>query len=148
MVKKRSNLYSNSQIYIQTIKFEFKWTNQKLTVHYQPPALVVDGSAGGTTRTIRLQCAWYRPVSLSRLPGHAVQLGHRAVAPSGRVLPPVTGTSLNYNHLLELCSNMIAITKLVHFHDCRLRDRGRASLTPSFMGSAVTEVCNLRIFVV
>jgi hypothetical protein len=130
------------------IKFEFKRTNKKLTVHYQPPALVADGSVGGTTRTIRLQCAWYRPVSFSRLLGQAVPPGHRAVAPSGRVLPPVTGTNLNYNHLLELCSNMIAITKLVHFHDCRLRDRGRASLTPSFMGSAVTEVCNLRIFVV
>jgi hypothetical protein len=93
-------------------------------VRVVPPDLVVTSSqAGGTTR-------------------------HRAVAPSGRVLPPATGTSLNYNHLLELCSNMIAITKLVHFHDCRLPDRGRASLTPSFMGSAVTEVCNLRIFVV
>jgi hypothetical protein len=29
MVKTRSNLYLNDQIHVQTIKFEFKRTNQK-----------------------------------------------------------------------------------------------------------------------
>jgi hypothetical protein len=44
MVKKRSNLYSNGRIHIQTIKFKFKRTNQKLAAHYRPPAPVAGGS--------------------------------------------------------------------------------------------------------
>jgi hypothetical protein len=63
MVKKRSHLYSNGQIHIQTIKFKFKRTNQELTVHYRPPAPVAGGSAGGRYP--------YHPVPLPRLPGRA-----------------------------------------------------------------------------
>jgi hypothetical protein len=40
----------NDQIHIQTVKFEFKWTNQKVTSHYYPSAPAVDGSAGCTIR--------------------------------------------------------------------------------------------------
>jgi hypothetical protein len=45
MIQKRSNLYLNGRIYIQMIKFKFKWINQKLTVHYHPLALVVASTA-------------------------------------------------------------------------------------------------------
>jgi hypothetical protein len=48
MIKKRSNLYLNDQIYFQMIKF--KRTNKKLTVHYHPSVPVTDGSVNGTTR--------------------------------------------------------------------------------------------------
>jgi hypothetical protein len=48
MIKKRSNLYLNDQIYFQMIKF--KRTNQKLTVHYHPSVPVANGSVNGTTR--------------------------------------------------------------------------------------------------
>jgi hypothetical protein len=46
--KKQSNLYSNSQICIQTIEFEFKRINQDATPHYRSPAPAIDGSAGDT----------------------------------------------------------------------------------------------------
>jgi hypothetical protein len=45
--QKQLNLYSNSQIYIQMIKFKFKWTGQQTTPHYRPLVPVVSGSAGG-----------------------------------------------------------------------------------------------------
>jgi hypothetical protein len=48
---KRSNLYSNDHIHIQTIKFEFKRINQELTAHYHTPAPVTDGSADSTARS-------------------------------------------------------------------------------------------------
>jgi hypothetical protein len=46
--KKRSNLYLNDQIHIQTIKFKFKWINQELSTHYHRPVRVAGGSASGT----------------------------------------------------------------------------------------------------
>jgi hypothetical protein len=48
MVKKQSNLYLNSQIHIQTIKFKVKQINQELIAHYRTPAPVMHGSADGT----------------------------------------------------------------------------------------------------
>jgi hypothetical protein len=48
--KKQSNLHSNGRIHIQTIKFEFKWTNQELTTQYRPPAPVAGDSVGATAR--------------------------------------------------------------------------------------------------
>jgi hypothetical protein len=50
MVKKWSNLYSSGRIHIQTIKFEFKRTNQELTAHYRPSAPVAGNSASGTAQ--------------------------------------------------------------------------------------------------
>jgi hypothetical protein len=41
IIKKRSNLYSNSRIHIQTIKFKFKHINQKLIAHYHPSATLL-----------------------------------------------------------------------------------------------------------
>jgi hypothetical protein len=52
MVKTRSNLYLNDQIHVQTIKFEFKRTNQKLTAHYHPPTPEPGGSTGSSARTL------------------------------------------------------------------------------------------------
>jgi hypothetical protein len=49
-VKKQSNLYSNSRFRIQTVEFEFKWTNQEATPHYRPSAPVAGGNAGGSAR--------------------------------------------------------------------------------------------------
>jgi hypothetical protein len=46
--KKQSNLYSNSQIHIQMIKFKFKRINQDATPHYRSPAPVINDSAGDT----------------------------------------------------------------------------------------------------
>jgi hypothetical protein len=46
--KKQLNLYSNSQIRIQTIKFKFKRINQDVTSHYRSPAPVMNDSAGDT----------------------------------------------------------------------------------------------------
>jgi hypothetical protein len=47
----RLNLYSNDQIRIQTIKFEFKRTHQQATPHYHPPAQRwVVSSASGNAR--------------------------------------------------------------------------------------------------
>jgi hypothetical protein len=45
MIQKWSNLYLNGRIHIQMIKFKFKQTNQKLTVHYHPLALVAVSTA-------------------------------------------------------------------------------------------------------
>jgi hypothetical protein len=77
---KRSNLYQNDQIYIQTIKFKFKQTNQELTAHYRPLTPVAGGSAALTPGPAPVQtvppgpgghCP-YCPVPLPRLPGRAV----------------------------------------------------------------------------
>jgi hypothetical protein len=50
---------------VQTIKFEFKWTNQETRPHYHPPTPAVGCSADGTARTIasgsvRPHCERYR----------------------------------------------------------------------------------------
>jgi hypothetical protein len=47
---KQLNLYSNNQIHIQMVEFEFKLINQEMTPHYRPPAPVVDGSTGSSVR--------------------------------------------------------------------------------------------------
>jgi hypothetical protein len=95
------------RIHIQTNKFKFKWTNQKLTAHYRPSAPVAGGSAGGTVRTLPpsptpmraippgLDGRYpYRPIPLSHFPRRTVAPGHWTVMLSGRALPPATGTSL------------------------------------------------------
>jgi hypothetical protein len=41
-------LYSNNQIHIQMIQFEFKWINQQTTPHYRPSATVVGDSEDNT----------------------------------------------------------------------------------------------------
>jgi hypothetical protein len=53
MVKKMIKYLLNGRIHIQTIKFEFKRTNQELAAHYHSPAPVASGSAGGTARSGR-----------------------------------------------------------------------------------------------
>jgi hypothetical protein len=49
---KQSNLYSNNQIYIQTVRFEFKRTNQEVTHRYRPPALVTGSNAGAIYQAV------------------------------------------------------------------------------------------------
>jgi hypothetical protein len=109
---------SNDQIYIQTVKFEFKQTNQKVTPHYNPLASAADGHA----------CAIYRAVALGPTPTRALPLAltglklYRPLSPLGRseqMLPPevlalrlAVGTGLNINEVLEshwlsLCWNLI-----------------------------------------
>jgi hypothetical protein len=39
-------IIKNDQIYIQTIEFIFKCTNQELTAHYHPPILVTNDTEG------------------------------------------------------------------------------------------------------
>jgi hypothetical protein len=56
-VKTRSNLYSNNQIHIQTIKFKFKQTNQDLTTTHRLPWQAV---APGRYRPTRPQRGQYR----------------------------------------------------------------------------------------
>jgi hypothetical protein len=107
MIKKWSNLYSNGQIYIQTIKFKFKRTNQKLSTYYRPPTPVSDGSTGSTARTLPPDPApmrtvppdsngrySYRSVPLPHLSGRVVPPDHRTIALRRWTLPSVTGISL------------------------------------------------------
>jgi hypothetical protein len=58
MIKKQSNLSLNGQIHIQTIKFEFKQTNQDATPHYRLPAPAAGRSAGGTAWVLSPGPAW------------------------------------------------------------------------------------------
>jgi hypothetical protein len=50
--KKQLVFSSKGQIHIQTIKFEFKRTNQDATSHYHLSAPTAAGSAGDTARTL------------------------------------------------------------------------------------------------
>jgi hypothetical protein len=75
-----SNGQKNDQIYIQTIRFEFKRINQKLITHYRPPApvaavvrVVPPGSTPVRTISPSLNgCYPYRPVPLPYFPEWAV----------------------------------------------------------------------------
>jgi hypothetical protein len=80
------------------IKFEFKRTNQELTVHYCPLALVVGGtirpssSADGTARFGQALPLPSVQASTSPLTGGTAQ--QAGATASGRAVSPPTGTSL------------------------------------------------------
>jgi hypothetical protein len=98
---KQSNLYSNNQIYIQTVIFEFKPTNQEVTHRYRPPALVTGSNAGAIyqavatgpapTRTLPPAPAGLKPYHPLSPPRHLLW----ALPPRLRAVAPTNiGTSL------------------------------------------------------
>ncbi len=114
--KKRLVFSSNSRIHIQTIKFEFKWTNQELTTHYRPPSPVVGGTARALPPslapvravppglTVRYPCRPRRP------PRHLPQA---LPAPAQAVAPPLesalttAGSECSYSCKISLEQKLI-----------------------------------------
>jgi hypothetical protein len=69
-------MIKNNQIYIQTIKFKFKWINQKLIAYYRPPAPVANGTAALPSNPTATRCL-----------EQPVPPDHQKIAPIKKALP-------------------------------------------------------------
>jgi hypothetical protein len=91
---------------IQTIKFEFKQTNQETTPRYRPPAPAAGGSAGGIDQAVAPGPAsmWVvplgpsglkpcRPLSPPRHRKRTIPPNMWALPPLGRTVTPVGSSS-------------------------------------------------------
>jgi hypothetical protein len=78
-------MIKNSQICIQTVKFEFKWTNKEATPHYRPPQVVPPNSSASATARTR-QAIGLAPAQASTLAppgGTALAVGATAFDADG-----------------------------------------------------------------
>jgi hypothetical protein len=148
-------MIKNDQICIQTIKFIFKQSNlnsngpirswQWTTAHRLQWRALPPGPTLVWAVSSDLDERYpYRPVPLPRLPRRVVSPGHQAIAPSGRVLPPATGTSLSCSIKPHNSKNNATSPKLAaqehkqSYCERKLRDRDEInlchvySLIPSF----------------
>jgi hypothetical protein len=132
MVKKQLVFSSNGRIRIQTIKFQFKWTNHEPPCHYCPSTPTAGGTAGGTARC-------YCPARLQRSgiarPGQApapppdpiaTSLKGGAIVSSGQALPSTTGISLRVGSV----SGWPSLSTLTNFFHHSMHHRRSRSKIP------------------